>query len=147
MPEAKAAGVGSIDEDSGDAVDDRLERAAAAQRDHRRPARLCLHRHDSEILLARKEHGRRAPILVAYGLVGQRAEKLHVGPRARGEIHQRAALRSVADYTKWHVGEMAGLDGHVDAFIRNESRHNQQEVFASDRRHPGRRSLYRPADR
>ena len=124
---------GLVDEDAGDAVEDRLDRAAAAQRDDRRPARLRFDRHDAEILLAGKEHGRRASILVVYGLVGQRAEKLHVGSRARGEIHQRAALGSVADDAKWHVGEMAGLDGHVDALIRNESRHNQQRVFASDR--------------
>ena len=57
---AKASGVGFVDQQRRSSPDTTVStRAAAAERDDRRAARLRLERHDAEILFARQQDQRR----------------------------------------------------------------------------------------
>ena len=118
------------DEHARHVVDDRVERASTAKRDDRPSAGLRFDRHDAEVLLAGQQDRRRSSIEVANRFIGKAAEQLNVG--AGGELRQRVALRSVSDDAERHARKAAGLDGDVDAFVGNQGRHNQQEVFGND---------------
>ena len=65
-----------LDEHAGFAVDDGLERAAAAERDHRPAAGLRLERHDAEVLLAGQQRGDRRAVEIANLFVRAPAEEL-----------------------------------------------------------------------
>ena len=67
-----------VDQHAGHAGDDRLEGAAACQRDHRTSARLSLERHDPEVLLAGQQDDRRSPVQARTSSSEQSAEKFHL---------------------------------------------------------------------
>ena len=79
---------------AGLAVDHRLERAAAAERDHRPAAGLRLDRHDAEVLFAGQDGRRSRAIQVAHLFVGAPAEELEPSPASALEAR---ALGPVAD--------------------------------------------------
>jgi ferrous iron transport protein B len=79
-PEGCRPGVGilAVHEDAGDAVHDRLERAAAGQRDDGSAARLGFDGDDPEVFLPGEEHGRCTPIELTHGFIGRSAQELHI---------------------------------------------------------------------
>src|SRR5438105_8925967 len=75
------------------AVDHGFERPASRERDDRTPAGLRLEGHDSEILLARHEHGGGATVFVAKLRVRQPAEERHI---RSGTPFEKGALGPIA---------------------------------------------------
>src|SRR5438105_3417867 len=73
----------------------RLDRAAAAQRDHRRAARLRFDRDDAEVLFTREEQRPAAAQVVADDGVGLPAEELDRRP---GQRPQPPRVLAVADH-------------------------------------------------
>ena len=87
-----------VDQHAGLARDDRLERAAPAERDHRAAARLRLDRHDAEVLFAGQQHdGGRARYRSRTSSSSTAAEELDVGADSAARRSSRGALGPVAD--------------------------------------------------
>ena len=116
-----------VDEHPGLAVDDRFERAAAAERDDRPAARLRLERHDAEVLFAGQQHDRRAAVQVADRLRRTGGRGTDASPLGRDAL-ERGALRAVADNLQRHAGQRAGVDGELDALVGDERRHDERDT-------------------
>ncbi len=125
---ANASTPGVVDEEAGLAGHDGLERAAAAERDHRTAARLRLERHDAEVFFAGQQGHRRAP-------VERRESRRPAGGReTRTCAPDAAASRSSAARSgpspaifSGTPASAAGVNRDIDTFVGDECRHDQRE--------------------
>ena len=149
MPAAKASAVGSVHQDAGDAVDDRLERAAAPQRHDGPSARLRFDRDDAEVFFAGQQDRCRATVELAHLSVGQRPEKLDISAEIGGQPTQASRSGPIADDAEREPRKPARLDGQVDALVGHERRHDQQEPAPGPVPGPrwGSKTAYRPEDK
>ena len=108
---------GAVDQDARFAVDDRLERAAAGQRDDRPAAGLRLDGDDPEILFAREEHGGGAAIELTHVFIGRSAEELHFGTRQGLEAGPVGAFSG--DF-QGESGTASRMDRDVETLVRDE---------------------------
>ena len=109
---------GAVDQDAGVAVDHRLERAAAGQRDDRPAAGLRLDGDDPEILLARQEHGGGAAIELTHVFIGRSAEKLHFGT---GNGLESSPVGALAGDFQGESGTASRMDRDVETLVGDES--------------------------
>ena len=122
-----------VEQHAGDAVLDRLERAARRERHDRLAGRLRLDRDDAEILGARK-HQRPAGLhhLDHLAIVGAAVED---DARA-GDRPERVQLRPCPDHVERQAHPRSGGDGQVDALVGQEARHDEQPLAARPGREP-----------
>ena len=106
--------------------DDRLERAAAAQRDHRPAAGLRLDRHDAEVFLAGQHDSGRAAGTARGSRRRYGVPRNSTGARRRASRRARRG-RARRRRSQRHAGEAAGLDRDVDAFVGDQRGHDQHE--------------------
>ena len=108
---------GAVDQDARFAVDHRLERAAAGQRDDRPAAGLRLDGDDPEILFAREEHGGGAAIELTHVFIGRSAQELHFGTRQGLEAGPVGALSG--DF-QGESGTASRVDRDVETLVGDE---------------------------
>ena len=118
-----------VDQHPGFTGDDRFERAAARERNHRTPAGLRLERHNTEVLLAGHQRECGTPIQVAKVLVRQPAEKLDLDHGAR--CSRRARSGPVPTILSGIRREPARLDGDIEALVGDQRRHDQGESLGN----------------
>ena len=121
------------DEHAGLAVDDRFERAAAAERHHRPAAGLRLDRHDAEVFFARQQHGGRACGSSSRTASSVEPAEQLARRRPAASASSARAFRAVADDVERHAGAAcAAVDGQIEAFVGHQGRHDRRKSASRD---------------
>ena len=114
-----------VDEQAGLSGHHRLERATAAERDHRPAARLRLERHDAEVLFAGQQNDRRPAVQIAHvGSVSRPRNCVSPPPAVRAP-----PLRTVSDDLQRNARALTRLDRQVDPLVGHERRHDEREAL------------------
>ena len=129
----KRLGAGVVDEEAGLAVHDRLERAAAAERDHRPAARLRFERHDAEVFFAGQQHDRRAPVQRRASRRRTRGRETRTVAGAARRVRARARSGPSPTIFSGTPASAAGVNGDVDALVGHERRHDEREPLGRGR--------------
>jgi hypothetical protein len=124
-----------VDQDARFTRHDRLDGAAPAEGDDRTSTRLRLDRHDAEVFLAGHQDQCGPIVLVANPVVGEAAEERHIAGGFGRQALEPRPVRPLADDRERNAGEAAGVDGNLEALVRNERRHDQTAALFDRNRH------------
>ena len=117
---------GAIEERARRSLDDALGRTTGAKGNTRRSARGRLERHQTEILDSRDDDGTSAREFLRNFAVAALAEKVY--RRSLRPTFECGAHRPIPDDTERQPRNAGGIDGEIDAFVRQQTRDDEKAL-------------------